>query len=59
MSYVGPNHWYDVGDVRFAPENILWSSRQANIIAILDRTGKIVWRMGPDYRETPALAKLG
>ena len=36
------------------------SSREANIIAIVERaTGRIAWRMGPDYRDTPALAKLG
>ena len=59
MSYVGPNHWYDGGDERFHPENVMWSSRQANIIAIVDRAGDVVWKMGPDYRDTPALAELG
>ena len=59
MAYVGPNRWYDEGDERFHPDNILWSSRSANIIAIIDRTGAIVWKMGPDYRDTPALAELG
>jgi hypothetical protein len=59
MSYVGPNHWFDEGDQRFAPENILISSREANIIAIVNRAGKIVWRMGPDYRQSEALSKLG
>ena len=58
-SYLGPNRWYDNGDERFDPENIIWSSRQANIIAIVDRTGTVVWKMGPDYRDTPALAELG
>lgn len=59
-SYVGPNKWYDAGDKRFHPENILWGSRTANIIAIVDRTsGAIVWRMGPDYTESKPLAALG
>ena len=58
-SYVGPNRWYDEGDERFYPDNIVWSSREANIIAIVDRTGAIVWKMGPDYRDVPALAELG
>jgi hypothetical protein len=58
-SYVGPNRWYDAGDQRFHPENVLVSSREANIVAIVDRRGAIVWRMGPDYRESPALEKLG
>ncbi len=58
-SYVGPNHWYDDGDDRFHPENIIWSSREANIMAIIDREGAVVWRMGPDYRTDPALRELG
>ncbi|OGO19434.1 MAG: thioredoxin, partial [Chloroflexi bacterium RBG_16_50_9] len=60
MSSLGPNRWFDGGDARFHPENIIWDSRQTNIIAITDRkTGKIVWRVGPDYRATEALRKLG
>src|SRR5581483_7897901 len=27
-TYVGPNHWYDEGDERFAPENVIVSSRE-------------------------------
>jgi len=50
MSLLGPNKWYDNGDERFHPDNIIWDGRQANIIAITDkRTGKIVWQLGPDY----------
>ena len=59
MSYVGPNRWYDEGDERFAPENVIISSRQASIIAIIDRNGSVVWRAGPDYRDSDALRKLG
>ena len=58
-AYVGPNRWYDAGDARFAPENVIISSREASVIAIVGRSGKIVWRMGPDYRESEALRKLG
>ena len=59
-SYVGPNRWYDAGDARFHPDNILFGSRAANIIAIIDRaSGAIVWKMGPDYTESKALATLG
>ena len=58
-SYVGPNHWYDEGDARFAPDNVLLSSRESSFIAIVARSGKIVWRMGPDYRESEALGRLG
>ena len=58
-AYVGPNHWFDEGDARFAPDNVIISSREASFIAIVGRSGKIVWRMGPDYRESDALRKLG
>ncbi len=58
-SFVGPNHWYDEGDARFAPDNVVISSRESNIIAIVGRSGRIVWRMGPDYRESDALRQVG
>lgn len=60
MSYLGPNKWYDAGDERFKPTNIIFDSREANILAILDKdTGKIVWRIGPDFNASPELKKLG
>jgi len=59
LSYVGPNQWYDAGDERFNPENVLFSSRNANIIGIIDRSGAIVWRLGPDYRQSAEQSKLG
>ncbi|NKB72010.1 MAG: thioredoxin [Candidatus Latescibacteria bacterium] len=60
VSRLGPNKWHDEGDARFHPDNIIWSSRQTNIFAIVDRqSGKIVWRLGPDYDSNPALRKLG
>ncbi len=50
MHPIGPNKWYDAGDQRFAPENIVIDSREASFIAIVDKkTGKIVWRLGPDH----------
>lgn len=58
-SYVGPNHWFDAGDERFRPDNVLVSSRGASFIAIIDRSGAIVWRMGPDYRDSGPLEALG
>ena len=52
---VGPNHWYDEGDQRFHPDNLIFCSRNANFTAIIDRkSGKIVWTLGPNY---PALAR--
>ncbi|MBF0277816.1 MAG: aryl-sulfate sulfotransferase [SAR324 cluster bacterium] len=60
MSALGPNKWYDDGDQRFHPENIIWGSRQSNIIAIIDKkTGKIVWKLGPDYTASDELRCLG
>ena len=60
MSYLGPNKWHDQGDMRFKPDNIIFDSREANILAIIDKeTGKIVWKIGPDFNATPELRKLG
>lgn len=56
---LGPNKWHDAGDSRFHPDNVIISSRQANIIAIVARDGSIVWRLGPDYRETAAMQTIG
>ncbi len=50
MSLLGPNKWYDAGDERFNPENIIVDGRETNIIFIIDKkTGKLVWQLGPDY----------
>ena len=57
-TYVGPNHWFDDGDKRFAPDNVIISSRQASLIAIVARDGSIVWRIGPDFSKSDALRKI-
>lgn len=50
MEVLGKNKWADQGDQRFAPDNILISSRNANLTMIIDRkSGDIVWRLGPNY----------
>jgi hypothetical protein len=61
ISELGENHWYNEGDSRFNPRNIILDSRQASFIVIIDRvTGDIVWRVGPDYsKNTEAGKKLG
>jgi len=60
ISMLGPNKFFDNGDKRFHPENIIWSGRQTNIIAIIDRkTGKIVWQLGPYFTSTKSLRKIG
>jgi hypothetical protein len=58
-TYLGPNHWNDEGDKRFAPENVIISSRQTSLLAIVGRDGKIVWQIGPDYSATPELRAIG
>ena len=57
-TYVGPNHWFDEGDQRFAPNNVIISSRQASFLAIVARNGKIVWRLGPDFSESKELRAI-
>jgi hypothetical protein len=57
-TYVGPNRWFDAGDRRFAPNNVIISSRQASLLAIVARDGKIVWQLGPDFSATEQLKKI-
>ncbi|PKN28746.1 MAG: thioredoxin [Deltaproteobacteria bacterium HGW-Deltaproteobacteria-21] len=60
MSLLGPNRWHDAGDERFHPDNIIWDSRESNILCIVSKkTGEIVWKVGPDYNASKALKKLG
>jgi hypothetical protein len=58
-TYVGPNRWFDAGDKRFAPNNVIISSREANVLAIVGRDGKIAWRLGPDFLESDATRAIG
>ena len=59
-SYVGPNHWYDEGDERFNPENIIMDSRECNMMWIISHeTGEVVWKVGPDFTKTPELRLFG
>ncbi|MBO4316942.1 MAG: aryl-sulfate sulfotransferase [Mailhella sp.] len=49
-SWLGPNKWYDAGDKRFHPENIICDSRQSSHMFIIDHeTGKIVWQVAPPF----------
>ena len=59
VSYVGPNKWFDAGDKRFAPDNVIISSRQASLVAIVARDGEIVWQIGPDFLDSPLQARIG
>jgi hypothetical protein len=67
-SWLGPNKWYDQGDLRFHPDNIIFDGRSINVIAIIARhdhpqgqwvSGDIVWRVGPDYSADHPENKLG
>lgn len=50
MAPLGPNHWAKAGDPRFDPDNIIADSRNANFVIIIDKkTGKVVWRLGPNF----------
>jgi Arylsulfotransferase (ASST) len=57
-TYVGPNRWFDQGDMRFAPNNVIISSREASLLAIVGRDGSIVWRLGPDFTESKELRAI-
>lgn len=59
MSVVGPNKWFDAGDARFHPDNIVIDSREANFTSIIDKkSGKIVWQIGPDYEPSAGPNKI-
>lgn len=58
MKPLGPNHWFAQGDQRFRRDNIIISSRNASIIAIVDRTtGTIVWTLGPSHSSEPPASR--
>jgi hypothetical protein len=57
-TYVGPNRWFDQGDGRFAPDNVIISSREASLLAIVGRDGSIVWRLGPDFSASKELRAI-
>ncbi|MDO5717303.1 MAG: thioredoxin domain-containing protein, partial [Tissierellia bacterium] len=52
ISVIGENKWYDQGDFRFHPENIIFTARQGNIIGIIDKKrSKIIYKLGPDLQD--------
>ncbi len=60
VNYLGPNKWFDSGDKRFHPDNIIINSRDANFFCIIDHeSGKVVWRVGPDFGPDKPEFKLG
>lgn len=58
-TYIGPNHWYDEGDERFDPDNIILSSRHTSITTIINHDGNVVWQLGPDFSRSPEERAIG
>ncbi len=45
------NKWFDAGDGRFKPGNVLMSLRQLDLLLLVDRdTKEVVWQYTGDYR---------
>jgi hypothetical protein len=67
VNWLGPNKRFIKGDLRFHPDNIIFDSRNMNIIAIIAQNAKrgkwkkgdIIWRVGPDYGPGTPWASLG
>jgi outer membrane protein assembly factor BamB len=60
MAYLGLNKWYDSGDERFHPNNIIFDCREIGAVYIISKkTGEVVWHVGPDWESTMALRRLG
>lgn len=50
LTLLPPNKWFDRGDQRFKPGNLLTGFRDLNTICIIERDmKKIVWKLGPNY----------
>ena len=50
MQPLGPNKWHKAGNEVFHPDNIIIDAREGNFVAIIEKkTGKVVWRLGPDF----------
>lgn len=57
---LGPNKWFDAGDERFHPDNIIFDARNANVMGIISKkTGKLVWRLGPNFKHPKEPDDLG
>ncbi len=57
-----PNRWFDAGDSRFRPGNILVSARNLNTVFIIDKaTGDVVWQWskGLDHQHEAVMVERG
>jgi hypothetical protein len=73
VAWCGWNKWYDQGDLRFHPDNIIADFRSLNITIVIARydhpgdrwpgdpwrEGDIVWKLGPDYSTPGEDYKVG
>ena len=59
ITWVGANKWYDAGDERFHPDNIITDDKGTLVYIISKKTGKIVYRIGPEYQSRPELREMG
>jgi hypothetical protein len=61
VAYLGRNRVFESSkDPRFHPENLIFSARNTNFIAIIDKqTGKIVWKAGPHWSKDKPEGKMG
>lgn len=51
MAELPENKWYDAGDTRFKPGNILFNARNINAMFIIDKqSGEVVWEGTHDYK---------
>ena len=40
VSVLGENKWYDAGDERFHPDNLIFDARNANVLAIISKENR-------------------
>ena len=61
MSVLGPNHWYDEGDERFHPDNIIWDARESNIMGIISKRNRqdCLADWARLYRNAKSCARIG
>jgi hypothetical protein len=54
LQLLGPNRWYDAGDQRFNPDNLMFDSRKANFVATIEK--KTEGSSGGSARIFPAVS---
>ena len=59
VSYVGQNRWFDTGDERFHPKNIITDDRGTILYIISKQTGEIVWSNSIQARHETFLGGIG